>query len=117
MKRVNLHTEQYKSLLAEFASAWGRGVWVADVMRLLAEVAMRENAVYAHAPKMRQLARSMDKAPLYRRETARLKRFIRDNERLHLEGYVRFRMRAYAEMLDMLSYRLIKKLRFCANKD
>jgi len=117
MKRVTLHTEHYKHLLSEFAQAWGRGVWVADVMRLLAEVAMRENAVYAHAPKMREYARAFTETPLYQRETARLRMFLRDNNRLHLEGYVRFRMRVYAEMLDMLSYRLIKKLRICANED
>ncbi|MCL2363065.1 MAG: putative sporulation protein YtxC [Defluviitaleaceae bacterium] len=117
MKRVTLHTEHYIPLLREFAQSWGRGAWVADIMRLLAEVAMRENAIYAHAPRMREFAQSLSDAPMYRREAAQLKRFLHDNDRLHLEGYVRFRMRAYAEMLDMLSYRLIKKLRICANED
>jgi len=104
-------------LLAEFARGGGRGVWVVQVMGLLAEVAMRENPVYAHAPKMRALARQQANTSLYLAETARLRAFLRDNDALHIEGYVRFRMRAYAEMLDMLSYRLIKKLRLNARED
>jgi len=116
MRKVVLRTQRHKALLAAWG-AQGRGKWVREVMALLCEAAMRENAVYRHAPKLRLLARGLRETPRYRAEEQALKRFLRDNERLHMDGYVRFRMGWYAEMLDMLSYRLIKKLRATARGD
>ena len=111
MKRIVLRTQRHKALLKEWAKTKGRRVWVRDVMALLAEAAMNDNAIYRHAPKMRELARRMCDAPLYKEEIIRLRRFLRDAQCLHIDGYIRFCMGWYAQTLDFLSYRLIKKLR------
>jgi hypothetical protein len=66
---------------------------------------------------MRQLARELRKTTLYKNETDNLRRFLRTNKCIHVEGYVKFRMEKYSEMLDLLSYRLIKKLNLHAKED
>jgi hypothetical protein len=86
-------------------------------MSLLAEITMQENPVYRHAPKMRELARRLRETPRYKQEIHMLRKYFKSNTGLHIEGYVRFRMGWYAEMLDLLSYRLIKKLRARTLKD
>jgi hypothetical protein len=54
---------------------------------------------------------------MYAAQWQALRRFLRGNRQLHMEGYIRFRMGKYCEGLDVLSYRLIKKLNLHAKKD
>jgi hypothetical protein len=96
--------------------AWGEGInaLARKLMDALAEVCMLENPFYCYSHAMRGLALDLRRTPLYIEETNKLRGFLRNNKRLHIEGYIQFRMERYAEMLDILSYRLIKKLRLHA---
>ncbi|MCL2501038.1 MAG: putative sporulation protein YtxC [Defluviitaleaceae bacterium] len=134
MVRLTLYTVRYIKLIEErfavikkekcgndcalyFAWAGERELLVQVMMGLLEEAALYENPVYRHSPKMRRLTRELRNTPLFADETEKLRRFLRTNKRLHIEGYVAFRMGKYREALDMLSYRLIKKLNLHAMWD
>ncbi|MCL2605228.1 MAG: hypothetical protein FWD90_12175 [Defluviitaleaceae bacterium] len=134
MVRLTLYTVRYIKLIEErfavikkekcgndyallFAWAGEREALARAVMGILEEAAIMENPVYHYSPKMRLLARELRKTPLYAYEQERLQRFLRTNGYLHVEGYAVFRMGKYNEALDMLSYRLIKKLNLRANGD
>jgi hypothetical protein len=134
MMRLTLYTARYIALIEErfaiarkegcgndyaLSIAWAgeRDGWVQALMGLLEEVAILENAVYRYSSKMRALAKELRKTPMYINELERLKGFLRTNGSLHVEGYAAFRMGKYNEALDMLSYRLIKKMNLYAKGD
>jgi len=139
MKRLTLRTVQYVHIVKEFAAArdvcvlrakkrgcdhtfhlmWAgeRGALARGLMDLLEEVAMQENPVYRCSPMMRRLARALRGMPFYEKEIQGLGRFLQGNDSLHMEGYVRFRMGKYCEMLDSMSYSLIKKMNLHARED
>jgi len=104
-RKDGLHTVycQYNNAQAAFAKG---------LMTLLAEIAVQENPIYQHSPKLQDMAYDLRKTPLYAAELRGLIRFLKHNRTLHLEGYVAFRMADYREKLDMMSYSLIKKLNF-----
>ena len=81
------------------------------LMTLLADIAVQENPVYLHSPKLQCMANDLHKTSLFDTGLKNLTRFLKHNRLLHLEGYVAFRMADYREKLDMMSYTLIKKLK------
>jgi len=137
MKRFTLYTERYIQKAREFMAqknccvhneekrggqfafyfTWEGGDPAQALMELLEEVALQENPVYRHAPKMRMLARELRSTPLFVNEVNELRQFLRINKYLHIEGYVAFRMGKYCEKLDMVSYSLIKKLNLHRRED
>lgn len=127
MKRTIVHTSKYKTELANFMQsmpvfnkiqdgttlAWE--VSAADnfaqaLMLLLHKLAMSENPVYRHSPKLRDLADSLFNTDVHTKAVTELKAFIKSNKELNIEGYVTFRMEAYHTQLDMLLYTIMKKI-------
>jgi len=139
MKRISIHTSKYENELRDFAAKaaaagtiaikWSRfcekrrlfglGCVCADypttleaLSFLLMDIAEAENAVYRYSLKLRALAHGMRNPAICEQEVSRLRKFLRENKILHLEGYVTFRMDEYRDKLDMMIYSLVKKIRF-----
>ena len=139
MKQLTICTHKYSRQLENFVArpgeaawlvtqpaAWRDGVFSATcqyyhgkppdfakgLMGLLTDIAMQENPIYQHSPKLRAMASDLCNTPLYAMGLNSLARFIKRSNLLHLEGYVTFRMTDYCEKLDLLSYSLIKKIKF-----
>lgn len=139
MKRTIIYTTKYKDEVERFASkavaaevitikwsgnrgrTYGLGcLWAGGhegsefyerLLSLLMEVAEKENPIYRHSPKLRDLAKDLRRTDIYKKELRQLKGFLSGSGTLHLEGYVTFRMSEYREKLDMMVYSLVKKLR------
>jgi len=78
---------------------------------LLVDIALHENPVYQNSTKLRDMAGDLKGTQLYANLRRGIIRFLKNNQTLHLEGYVAFRMKEYREKLDMMSYSLIKKMK------
>ena len=81
------------------------------LMALITDIAQRENPIYQHSPKLRDMADDLHQTPFYTAILHDLVCFLKHSRILHLEGYVVFRMAKYREKLDMISYSLIKKMK------
>ena len=137
MKQLTISTHRYSRLLEDFASAIASGgviirrapvlngglfsvncrynhvttAFIDGLMTLLTDIALQENPVYQHSPKLREMAGDLHSTPLYAAVYKDFAHFIKHSRTLHLEGYVAFRMTEYREKLDMMSYSLIKKMK------
>lgn len=78
---------------------------------LLEYVAVQENPVYRHSEKLTSLALTLRHTPIHADNLSRLTQYIKENRRLHLEGYVVFRMAEYRHKLDMMMFSLIKNMK------
>jgi len=132
MRRLTIHTSNYKSELINFAKSVAESNLCAikshpgginltwknsdcssifeELLLLLQNIAMYENHVYRHSPKLRDLAEGLKNTELHMYELQQLKAFLKANKELNLEGYVTFRMEAYREKLDMMLYTIVKKI-------
>jgi len=139
MKRFTIHTKNYKTKLINFTQIvlernlctietnhstkctdihsikfiWALSAgkeFIQALMLLLYDIAIQENPVYRHSPKLSDLAEGLQNTHLHIHDTRRLKAFIQANKELHLDGYVAFRMEEYREKLDMMLYTIIKKI-------
>jgi len=129
MKRITIVTCKYKNELAAFARMVSKNglctvvsnhagsikfCWessaTADfacaLLRLMQNIAMLENPVYRHSPKLQGLAENLQTAC----EAERLCAYIKGSKQLHLEGYVIFRMDEYRAKLDNMLYTIVKKI-------
>jgi hypothetical protein len=77
----------------------------------LEDIVLFENPIYRHSPKLRDAAKNMHRSPVHTQAGECLRRYLRHNKTLHVEGYTAFRMEEYKYRLDMLMYGLIKKYR------
>jgi len=137
MKLLTIYTHRYSQQLNGFTTRAEAGDWITTskaateggvfsvnyrynqqltaftkgLMALLADIAIQENPIYQHSPKLQSMAYDLRKTPLYEYELKSLAGFIKHSRILHLEGYVTFRMADYRDKLDMMSYTLIKKLK------
>ena len=84
---------------------------VDDIIILLTNIAINENPIYKNSPKLQSMARDLHNTGVYVNLQKALIHFMKQNQNLHLEGYVNFRMSDYHEKLDMMSYSLIKKMK------
>jgi len=82
---------------------------------LLAKIAIQDNPVYKYSRKLADMARNLRGTALYAEGQKELTYFLQQNDTLHLEGYVTFRMSNFREKLDLMSYSLIKKLKLVQN--
>jgi len=82
------------------------------LMTLIADIVVQENPIYQHSSKLQDMAHDLRKTPLFATGLKGLARFLKHNNALHIDGYVAFRMTDYREKLDIMSYTLIKKLKF-----
>ena len=138
MKQLTIYTRRYSQMLEDFAArAKDDGLleasrnrcdggmltvccqynhvkpfFVKELMNLLTDIIVQENPIFQYSPKLQDMAHDLRKTPLYDTALKSLMRFLKHNRALHLEGYVTFRMTAYREKLDIMSYTLIKKLKF-----
>ena len=129
MQRITLHTSNYKQELIDFVQAlqkqglisvknnntlmWEKAETSSlceELLLLLQHIAMQENPVYRHSPKLKDLAEGLRKTELHIHERIQLAEFTRHNKELNLEGYVLFRMGAYRERLDLILYTIVKKI-------
>jgi len=129
MKYLTLLTRKYSYLLEDFCdgnlkagnhnglfSVSGRVnfyevSFLDNVLAMLTDIALCENPIYQHSPKLRDMASDLYHTQIYLDLKKNLLRFFRHNQSLYLEGYVAFRMTEYREKLDMMSYSLIKKMK------
>jgi len=139
MKRLTVHTYCYEKNLREFAKRmdiatvkWKRkknmfsmcftwenidnGQMIEQLAVFLQEIAILENPIYKHSPKLREMAQDLRDTPIYKNEVKRLKLFLKSSQTLNLEGYITFRMGEYRHKLDMISYQAIKKLELMRNE-
>jgi len=77
--------------------------------QLLERIAIAQHPVYGPSPKLTSLA--LAQQSLHEANVRTLTQYLRTNDRLHLEGYATFRMEGFRHTLDMLMYRIIKKMR------
>ena len=142
MRQLTIYTHRYNQLLELFTSATrpdsrltvrrakkhsGKAIYtrcysnptepdfIEALTALLIDIALQENPVYQHSPKMREMAGDLRGTQVYANLRRGLIRFVKNNRTLHLEGYVAFRMKEYREKLDMMSYSLIKKMKLIRN--
>ena len=95
-------TYRYKSTQPDFMES---------LITMLTDIAMQENPIYQHSPKLQDMARDLRNTSLFTSSLNSLVHFVKYSRILHLEGYVTFRMTEYREKLDMMSYSLIKKMK------
>jgi len=81
-----------------------------SLMHLLHKIALAENPVYRHSPKLRELADGLLTTDTFAQTLAQLKVFIKSSKEINLDGYVIFRMEAYRTKLDMMLYNIVKKI-------
>jgi len=86
------------------------GEIIGELLLMLQNIVMFENAVYRYSPKLRDLAGGINNTELYLHEMRQLKSFIKTNKDICLEGYTAFRMQEYREKLDELLYSIMKKI-------
>ena len=127
MKRIAIHTKKYIAELDDFTHSvrnictvnnrnkyiWessATNIFIEALMLLLHTIALLENPVYRHSPKLRDLAEGLLNTNTYEHEKTILTAFVKTNKELCLEGYVTFRMEAYHEKLDMMLYTIVKKI-------
>ena len=139
MKRLTIYTKQHEYILREFAREIGtasvdwakwrdndrlfgvcitwenamHGSIVEKLAVFLQDIAALENPIYKHSPKLREIAKRLQSTPAHSREVKRLKSFLKNSRTLNIEGYIAFRMSEFRHQLDIMSYRVIKKLRIC----
>ncbi|MCL2357157.1 MAG: hypothetical protein FWC70_08375 [Defluviitaleaceae bacterium] len=89
-----------------------REPFCALLLTFLADTAALENPVYRHSAKLREMALSLRKTPLFKRELRLLREFFAQNSELNVEGYTTFRMFEFREKLDTMIYTLVKKIKF-----
>lgn len=138
MKRLILHTTNYKNELINFTETaanhnlctiekarpgpqgystiftWQAAVstlFIQSLMHFLYSIAISQNPVYRHSPKLRHLAEGLQNTPLHKSNLKQLKAFLRAGNELHIDGYVTFRMEEYRQKLDMMLYTIVKKIR------
>ena len=133
MKQLTLLTHRYSSLLENFANQTGnaKGITVRRgglfavkcqaarldpplierIVTILTDIAQQENPVYQHSAKLQSMAGDLRGTKIFADIKKDLTRFLSRNNLLHLEGYMTFRMSAYREKLDYMSYSLIKKMK------
>ena len=85
--------------------------FVSELATLLTDIALYENPVFRHSPKLQDLARDLKDTEVYASLLKSLEQYIKQNQVLNIEGYIIFRMSKYREKLDMMSYSLIKKMK------
>ena len=132
MKRTNLHPGKYHTQLNELVSnltkknlcaikiylSYVQIIWEStaldtiaqELMEMLYCVAMEENPVYRHSPKLRDIALGLINSDLHKQEQEKLKQFIKSNKDFNIEGYVIFRMEEHHKKLDMMLYSIMKKI-------
>jgi len=123
---LTLFTSHHKDALLTFAAQFDvlradsasvriqyadTGAFAEALMIFLENIAVLENPVYRQSPKMQLLAKTLRNTSHHVEGTRALRRYLRRSRRLHVEGYVTFRMSAFATQLDLISYGLVKKLR------
>jgi len=138
MKQLTMLTSRYKQLLDNFISHVSESdgltisktgkhnnkiffancivrpaepAFIEGLISLLVDIALQENPLFQHSPKLRDMAGDLRGTQLYANLRRGLIRFMKQSPSIHLEGYVAFRMKEYLEKLDMMSYSLIKKMK------
>jgi len=136
MKRITIHTTNYKNKLINFAEAVAaRNLCITEkehqagdysikftyetsatsdfvhtLILLLYDIATHANPIYRYSPKLKDLAENVQNTPLHKRNIKQLQAFLRTNKALHIDGYATFRMEAYHTALDMMLYKIMKKI-------
>ena len=105
MKRIITYKNRRYILEAPATEALAR-----SLMHVLHKIALAQNPVYRHSPKLRDLADGILNTDTFARALAQLKAFLKSSKEINLEGYATFRMEAYRAKLDMMLYTIMKKI-------
>ena len=125
MKKLTILTQEYKDTLEEFILLKGilknGGIYklvcpksklnTDSLARLLEHIVIQGHPVYGHSPKLADMALDLLHTKLHKANLEALSRYLEENDQLHLEGYATFRMTEYRNQLDVMMYRLVKKLK------
>jgi len=83
-----------------------------ELIHMLYHIVTNENPVYKYSPKLKDLSTSLHNTPQYENDVEQLKSFLHSSKELNIDGYVTFRMDEYKEKLDMMLYKIVKKINF-----
>ena len=125
MKNLTILTQGYKDTLEEFILQKGilksgglyelvcpkNNLDTDSLAYLLEYIVIQEHPVYRHSPKLTDIALDLPHTKLHKANRLVLKRYLEENDLLHLEGYAAFRMTEYRNHLDIIMYGFIKKLK------
>ena len=125
MRNLVILTQEYKDTLEEFILQKGilknGGLYELTCPKnnkntdsltcLLEHIVIQRHPIYGHSPKLADMALDLIHTKLHQTNFEALRRYIEENDHLHLEGYATFRMTEYRNQLDIIMYRLIKKLK------
>ena len=109
----------YKKNFSRLICTWENDAttdFISLVMSMLEEIAIKNNPVYRHSPKLHEMALNLRSTAVYENEVRRLKSYIRTSRTLNIEGYITFRMGEYINKLDIMAYTMIKKLKLAERK-
>jgi len=108
-----IHTDKYaKELGALLPIKWEESPCeVADtLLQIIYKITIRQNPVYLNSPKLQELATCINETPQYTNDKTRLVAFVSTHTELNLDGYITFCMDDYRAQLDLILYKLVKKI-------
>ena len=76
---------------------------------ILQDVALDTNTVIRNSPKLRRLVLAAMPLSVITRQERMLDCYIRENDSIDIEGYVKFRMCEFNNHVNFLLYKIIKK--------
>jgi len=78
--------------------------------QFLEHIAVLRHPVYRYSPKLINIALELRHTEIHETNVKQLTQYLQENDTLHLEGYIAFRMADYHNKLDMMTYCIIKRL-------
>ena len=79
--------------------------------RLLERIVILRHPIYGHSPKLIEMALELKPQAIQQANVKELEQYFSENTTLYLEGYAAFRMSDFSNKLDMMMYRIIKKMK------
>jgi len=112
MNTVTILTQGFAQELESINLCCDRAELDTDALtHLLERIVIFKHPVYGHSRKLADMATELCGGEIHQANRRRLDAYLLEHDELHLEGYAAFRMSDYRNKLDMLMYRLIKKLK------
>jgi len=113
MSSIKIRTDKYaKELRHLLPITWEHSPCevAGALLHVIYSIVIRQNPVYKNSPKLQELATGLNDTPQYTYDQARLVAFIKTHTELYFDGYITFCMDDYRAQLDMILYKIVKKI-------